>query len=272
MATYLLTYNPTKWEWEDIDNAINKLNEENRYIDSWSCSNSKKIQKGDKVFLIRLGVEPKGIIASGIAYEGWHQDAHWDEVKKQEGKLTNYIDVDFDILLNANKEPILTMESLLSIDETYRWTSQSSGITIPEEIAIELGKKWAAFTGGKLVNSRKRKELDAEEITNPSRYYEGALTTVLVNKYERNIEAREKCLEYYGYDCYACGANMEKLYGEMGKEFIHVHHIVPLYEIKKKYCVNPIKDLRPICPNCHAITHRRKPALSINELQELINS
>ncbi|BDR70899.1 hypothetical protein K144313037_23110 [Clostridium tetani] len=270
MATYLLTYNPTKWKWDDIDRAIKQLDEDGRYIDSWSCSNSKKIQQGDRVFLIRLGIEPKGIIASGIAYEGWYRDTHWNEEKKREGKLTNYIDVDFDILLNADKEPILSMDSLLSINNDYRWSSQSSGITIPEEIALDLEKQWNDFIGERVTKNRKRRELNTEEITNPLRYYEGAVTTILVNKYERNIKAREKCLEHYGYDCCVCGTNMEKPYGNMGKEFIHVHHIVPLYEIKKNYIVDPIKDLRPICPNCHAIIHRRKPALTIDELKEFI--
>ncbi|MGG7177440.1 HNH endonuclease [Clostridium paraputrificum] len=270
MATYLIPYNPEKWKWDDIDIGINNLNEEGRYIDSWSCSNTKRIQQGDRIFLMRLGVEPKGIIASGIAYEGFYPDIHWDDKKKSEGRLTNYIDIDFDTLLNADKEPILTLDKMYSINTKYRWTSQSSGITIPEEITIELEKQWSNFTGKKSTENRKRKELNTEEITNPLRYNEGAVTTILVNKYERNINAREKCLEHYGYDCYACGMNMEKLYGDAGKEFIHVHHIVPLCEIKKNYSIDPINDLRPICPNCHAIIHRRKPYLTMDELKEII--
>ena len=272
MATYLLTYNPNRWKWDDIDIAIKQLNEEGRYIDSWSCSNSKKIQQGDRVFLIRLGVKPKGIIASGIAYEGWYSDVHWNEKKKQEGKLTNYIDVDFDVLLDADKEEIFSIDKLLKIDKNYRWTSQSSGVIIPEETALILEEQWSQFTGKKRIKNRKRKELNTEEITNPSRYYEGAITSVWVNKYERNSKARERCLEYYGYNCCVCGINMEKLYGKLGREFIHVHHIVPLHEIKKGYIVNPIMDLRPICPNCHAIIHRRKPALKIEELKEYIKN
>ena len=48
--------------------------------------------------------------------------------------------------------------------------------------------------------------------------------------------------------------------------FIHVHHLRQLSEIRKEYLVDPIKDLRPVCPNCHAVLHLRNPAYSIEEV------
>lgn len=62
------------------------------------------------------------------------------------------------------------------------------------------------------------------------------------------------------------------VYGELGKEFIHVHHIVPLHEIKETYKVDYRKDLGPICPNCHAMLHRKidDRTLDIAELKEII--
>lgn len=98
----------------------------------------------------------------------------------------------------------------------------------------------------------------AEEVAEPTTYYEGATKTISVNAYERNPEARRKCIEHYGYDCFVCGFNFEKVYGEIGKGYIHVHHLKPLSEIKEGYLVDPIKDLRPVCPNCHALLHVAK--------------
>lgn len=86
--------------------------------------------------------------------------------------------------------------------------------------------------------------------------YEGAKKTITVNAYERNPIARQKCIDYYGYNCIVCGINFEKVYGEIGKNFIHVHHIIPISEIDKNYKVNPKTDLIPVCPNCHAMLHR----------------
>lgn len=103
-------------------------------------------------------------------------------------------------------------------------------------------------------------------------YYEGAVSQVIVNRYERDPNARKKCLEHYGYNCFACGLNMGKVYGSIAEKFIHVHHEKPLSEIGETYKLDPIADLKPLCPNCHAIIHLKKPALTIAELKVLISS
>jgi hypothetical protein len=96
----------------------------------------------------------------------------------------------------------------------------------------------------------------AEELDDACVYYEGVKKTITVNAYERNPEARLKCLEYYGTNCEICGFNFEDTYGEIGKGYIHVHHVIPLSEIAKEYKIDPIRDLRPVCPNCHAMLHK----------------
>lgn len=114
--------------------------------------------------------------------------------------------------------------------------------------------------------------LGEDEFSENQSLYEGSYKTVKVNLYERNKVARDKCLEYHGYNCSICGFDFYKTYGEIGKNFIHIHHIIPLYKINKEYIVDPIKDLIPICPNCHSIIHRRKPELSIDELKNHIKN
>lgn len=98
-------------------------------------------------------------------------------------------------------------------------------------------------------------------------YLEGATYKIVVNAYERDAAARKKCIQRWGYRCSACGMSFEEKYGKLGRDFIHVHHLRPLSEIKEQYRVDPINDLRPVCPNCHAMLHRHKPALSIEELK-----
>ncbi|TXK79860.1 HNH endonuclease [Paenibacillus sp. N3.4] len=70
----------------------------------------------------------------------------------------------------------------------------------------------------------------------------------------------------------ACGFDFEVFYGQVGHGFIQVHHLVPLHSIRKTYKLHPIKDLRPVCANCHAIIHKHKPELSIEELSNMINA
>jgi 5-methylcytosine-specific restriction protein A len=56
----------------------------------------------------------------------------------------------------------------------------------------------------------------------------------------------------------------------LGAGFIQVHHTVPLSSIGTEYVIDPIRDLIPVCPNCHAMLHRKTPPFSIAELRGLL--
>ena len=101
--------------------------------------------------------------------------------------------------------------------------------------------------------------------------FEGAKKTITVNSYERNSRARELCIKHHGLNCSICNFNFEEIYGEIGKNFIHVHHLTKVADMKKEYEINPIEDLRPVCPNCHAMLHRKEPPLTIEELRITLN-
>ena len=107
-----------------------------------------------------------------------------------------------------------------------------------------------------------------DEIVAIKSFYGGAVSQVTVNVYERDPQARKACIEHYGLNCHVCDFNFEQVYGERGAGFIHVHHLRPVSE--GEYNLNPVDDLRPVCPNCHAMIHRYG-LLSIEELKILIN-
>ena len=109
-----------------------------------------------------------------------------------------------------------------------------------------------------------------DEMPTTESYTEGAKKLVTVNSYERDPKARQACIDHYGTSCKCCGIDFEKVYGEHGKGFIHVHHIKPLHEIGEEYEVNPITDMIPLCPNCHAMVHRGSKVLSIEKLKSLL--
>ena len=132
----------------------------------------------------------------------------------------------------------------------------------------ELTKKTIKRVGGKWYASDDLPSVQIpEEVAQPEKYIEGASKTVSINAYERNPKARAACIKHYGTTCLACGFNFQATYGDIGAGFIHVHHLVPLSGLKKQYELDPIKDLRPVCPNCHAIIHRTEPALTIEQLK-----
>ncbi|MBQ7419765.1 MAG: HNH endonuclease [Prevotella sp.] len=109
---------------------------------------------------------------------------------------------------------------------------------------------------------------DVDYPEDDEKLYEGALITVKANKYERNQKARRECVAQKGYKCLVCGCDFEATYGEIGKRFIHVHHLTPISSIGKEYQLDVEKDLVPVCPNCHYMIHRKTPPYTIEELKE----
>lgn len=100
---------------------------------------------------------------------------------------------------------------------------------------------------------------------------EGASRQVTLNIYERNLDARQQCIAHHGCRCMVCGFDFAAVYGELGRGFIHVHHLKPLSEIREEYEVDPVVDLRPVCPNCHAMLHRGTEMIGIDDLRQRIN-
>ncbi|WP_373427346.1 HNH endonuclease [Arthrobacter globiformis] len=107
----------------------------------------------------------------------------------------------------------------------------------------------------------------------PGTYPEGAASRVEVNRYERSTDARRDCIKHRGTTCEACGFSFEAVYGGIGKDFIHVHHIVPISQLGTDYRLDPVQDLVPLCANCHAMAHRGvSTPRSVAELKAIIES
>jgi hypothetical protein len=105
-----------------------------------------------------------------------------------------------------------------------------------------------------------------EEETEPEVYKEGSTATVEVNRHERNRAARQACIDEYGPKCQVCGLEFEERYGEIGEGFIHIHHEVPLSKTDGEGELTT-DDLKPVCPNCHAMLHQEDPPLTIDQLR-----
>lgn len=109
-----------------------------------------------------------------------------------------------------------------------------------------------------------------DEIDSSAPLVEGSVCRVTVNAYERSPEARRRCIAAHGTNCCICGFSFGAFYGEVAFGYIHVHHIRPLSEVKDEYVVDPVNDLRPVCPNCHAVLHLGGRCHTIEEVQRLL--
>gem|GEM_PF-827539 len=163
-----------------------------------------------------------------------------------------------DALLEANR-PELTVEAIV-LQPRFQGLFTAAELATAKDRLGEYGKIIATLAS-------KRDRLYPEELKPGLKYAEGAKKQVRVNAYERNPRARAACLKHHGYDCVVCGFNFESRYGPLGRQFIHVHHLKPLALTDGEYRLDAVADLRPVCPNCHAMLHRGAEVLSIEELR-----
>lgn len=255
MATYLLTWNPDRWQWDDLAEQARWLRAGTPVERRWSVGNSRRPKAGDRCFLMRVGRQPKGIIASGYITTGVFEDQHWSG----SNTTARYVQVKFDTLLLPDCDSILSLDDLIHMSP-YPWTPQSSGRSIPDSTAKPLEELWEPFSLG-------FKECLDEDLSRDHIALEGAVKTIQVNAFERDKKLREDCVTHYGLSCLACGFNFEEAYGSLGKGFVHVHHLQPLPQVRSAHAVDPVRDLRPLCPNCHALIHRRRPPYTIDEVR-----
>jgi 5-methylcytosine-specific restriction enzyme A len=133
---------------------------------------------------------------------------------------------------------------------------------VPKKL-VKVGVDFFAVDPSTYVHFEKA-ELESQD------YWEGAKREVLQSAYERNPDARKKCLEAFGYTCSVCKLDFRKYYGDFAGTYIHVHHIIPVATKGGRHKVDPLNDLSPVCPNCHAMLHRKNPPYGIDEMKHLI--
>lgn len=133
--------------------------------------------------------------------------------------------------------------------------------TLREEVIQGLLASGFASYGDTLPN----------EVFGSEALIEGAVRQITVNAYERNPVARARCVDAYGAVCVVCNFDFISKYGPSTAGFIHVHHIKPLASVAAEHEINPIEDLRPVCPNCHAVIHMTNPPRSIEEVKAMLS-
>jgi 5-methylcytosine-specific restriction enzyme A len=267
MPTFLITWKPSKGTWADLEQDISEVRSKGFVDGQWSCGRSRRIRPYDRLFMLRQGSDRPGIMASGWALSAPYEAKHYDPDRPNDRAI--YVDVRFDTILDPTIGAVLPRERLNRGQlADVHWNTQASGIAIAPDAAAELERIWSAL----LARLGEEPVTSPEEIAAADTYFEGATRRVSVLVYERSGYARRCCVEHYGYCCSVCGIDFEKAYGERGRAFIHVHHIVPISTIGRSYRLDPIKDLRPVCPNCHAMLHRAGDVLSVEALRKLFKS
>jgi 5-methylcytosine-specific restriction protein A len=236
-------------------------------------STDEKIRKAyeiaKKVYLSEISVTEGARI---LADNGFKKSSAFDYIyaysKLREGKLyTRTINADTTdyYLKQIYKEngKIGLQKALLSLYQHIEYYEQTSRASVKK--GREIYNRYFH-----LVKENFAETVFPDEVDDEIKYSEGKTKQILVNSYERNQLARQECIEHFGLNCQICDFNFQEKFGDLGKNFIHVHHIIDIATIGKENSVNPKTDLIPVCPNCHAMLHKKIPAFTILELKDFL--
>lgn len=261
MATYLLTWNPKRYPWGALSDELSAMRMAGRVAKTWSVGNNKRIREGDRFLMIRLGKEPRGIIGAGTFMSSPFQARHWDRLRAKKGDTASYASIEFDALSELPVVPIDLLKKPPYGD--VNWSSQISGISIPTNVAKVVERELKSLADQIHIS------LPDEISPTEGPFLEGAVRKVLVDAFERSSEARKVCLQVHGMSCSVYDMNFRDTYGEVASDVIHVHHLNPISASVGEYIINPVKDLVPVCPNCHAVIHLHNPPYSISQVRAL---
>jgi 5-methylcytosine-specific restriction protein A len=225
--TYLLTWNPKTWPWDNLDGAVEKIDQSSRFEDAWSSGTNKSIEPGSRLFLLRQGKEPRGIVGSGIALDKPRSERHWDKARAGRGDKGLLVGVSFATLLNpgAGDDPLAL--SALKHGELGRvhCGTQSSGIRIKFGVD-ELERLWAdhlrIVRPGAVAGSESALEGALRLALTRHRAREAWLRDAKIQEAKSKGDGRIRC------EVSGCGFDFLEVYGEIGRDFAHVHHCKPL--------------------------------------------
>lgn len=155
--------------------------------------------------------------------------------------------------------------------DRFTYAGLGRAVSVSDDVPVQVRWRFLNTALGSEGTSAEEIILD-DVLSMPAAIVEGAMKRVTVNAYERNPVARKACLAAHGHHCAVCGFDFEAVYGDIGRGFIHVHHLRPLSSIGASYVIDPVKELVPLCANCHAMVHRSDPPLAVEVLAARIKS
>ncbi|MDR7081179.1 5-methylcytosine-specific restriction protein A [Arthrobacter ginsengisoli] len=252
MTAIILGWNPDRWNDWNYASVVDRVAASGLHVEPWSVGH-RNISAGTDVWLLLQGGHGRGLIGHGVVVSrqpgaGPHSIATDEAAPDQTmpDETPTYVQLVFDALLPAGEQ--IAVAVLKDALPGIPWDSDDApvlGVEPGEEAPIRA--LWHDFGPPPGPDPTR---------PGPGTYPQDAVTRVVVNRYEQDPDARRACIAHFGSSCAACGFSFEQKYGEIGIDFIPVHHIVPASQLGGSYELDPITDLIPLCANCHAMAHQ----------------
>lgn len=149
--------------------------------------------------------------------------------------------------------------------ERHIWEEFSSDRSALSELARAIREEPSA------PHNTSRHAEEGEEV-----FPEGRILYRAHRSRERNAslvrKAKAAWSRTYGVlECQVCGFDFAKAYGSLGEGYIECHHDVPVSDLRSGSRTH-VRDLAPVCANCHRMLHRKRPWMSVEELSEVVRS
>lgn len=256
MPTYLFSWNPLtafKWPNNSANSAATRRGEIVRI--RWSTGGTTSIVSGDRIFLGKVGQQPIGVIASGVAASGCFNDSHWED----DSRDTTYNMVDFDTILDPASVVPRSRLSQGSLAEVS-WDAEYGGVAIGEEAAAALEAKWRDWLASA---GYPQLELQMERSAFENFGYAGWIALRLHLHLERDSKLlqakRSDVLGRSGhFECEVCGLVFAHAYGDHGAGFIECHDRRAISTLDSTGDLDAsVDDLAVVCANCHRMLHWR---------------
>ncbi|WP_427004406.1 HNH endonuclease [Pseudarthrobacter sp. H2] len=259
MTAIILAWDPEHWNRWNYPAAVDRVAVAGLHMEPWDVGRHRNIRSGTEAWLLLQGRHGRGLIGHGVV------------VSAQPEPEPLYAGPD-----GTARPVIVAFDALLSLgDQIGDQIGDPLGDRLPDQLDVGVPEESVAEghpdgTHGPVLTVGPSEEARIRALWTefgrppgpdptqpaPGTYPEGALTRVPINRYERSPEARRACIAHHGTGCAACGFSFEISYGAIGKDFIHVHHIVPVSQLGGGYELDPVTDLVPLCANCHAMAHQ----------------
>ncbi|MDX1443314.1 MAG: EVE domain-containing protein, partial [Gammaproteobacteria bacterium] len=166
MATYLVSWDPTKWDWATIANQAETVERGAPVNRTWACGNARRIFNGDTVYFIRQGREPRGIFARAEVVRGSYEATNVDVQDAQRNRPTLVIDVKFHELLNATQRVGIPRQKLNAGPlKKFVWDIKEQGVKVPDDVAVALDAAWNAALGIKSKKAVAEPQAEEEKAT-----------------------------------------------------------------------------------------------------------
>lgn len=261
MTAIILGWNPDRGNIWNYDEVMGEVAAAGQVLERWNVGRRRNIGPGAEAWLVLQGryLQIRGLIGHGVVTS----DSYAVELAPGLGKVSFHVNVAFDALLPLGSQ--IPLSQLAEAAPGIAWDRyRGSGRFLSSTAAERIRRLWH--------ESGPAAGLDPIGLP-PGTYPETAVARVGVSRYERDAEARRLSMAYHGTLCAACGFSFEAHYGDAGRDYIQVHHLVPVAQLGAGYQLDPVADLIPLCANCHCMAHLgvREPR-SVQELRALIAS